>query len=89
MTNTVQKPDSTTSGADPFVAQGRVLKIIGCSSSSHNIWIREGRFPPPDANIFGRRMWLLSTVMRWREDALSGQFSRTPRSFFRAHQEAL
>jgi hypothetical protein len=80
-------PDSIS---DPFLSRGDIVKLIGCSGTSLNVWVRDGRFPQPDANLFGRRMWLASTVAAWRRKALDGQFSRKSQSFFRARQaEAL
>jgi predicted DNA-binding transcriptional regulator AlpA len=74
---------------DPFLGIGAVVEQIGVSACSIRNWIRRGWFPTPDANLFGRAVWLTSTVEQWRREALAGEFSRAPRGFFRLHEQSL
>jgi hypothetical protein len=39
-------------------------------------WLKAEKFPPEDGNLHGRKFWLRTTYLKWREDVLSGKYSK-------------
>jgi len=71
-----------TSDQEEKVWSKTIVDDNGVDPRTLRNWVHDGKFPPPDGNLFGRNFWLRSTYTRWQREVLEGKYSQQRRPGF-------